>query len=68
MLFVAYINTLPDKIESSGIFSFADDNKLFRNIESDSNVLLLQGDIDNKSTTPGQQIHCSASIQINFIQ
>ena len=32
VLFVAYINTLPDEIETSDIFLFADDNKLFRNI------------------------------------
>ena len=32
VLFVAYINTLPDVIESSNILTFADDNKLFRSI------------------------------------
>ena len=46
VLFVAYINALPDEIESSGIFLFADDNKLFKNIYSDSDTLLLQRDID----------------------
>ena len=46
VLFVAYISTLADKIESSEIFLFADDNKLFRSIYSDSDALLLQGDID----------------------
>ena len=29
VLFVAYINILPDEIESSEIFLTADDNKLF---------------------------------------
>ena len=47
VLFVAYINTLPDEIKSSDIFLFGDDNKLFRNIYSDSDALLLQSDIDN---------------------
>ena len=46
VLFVAYINTLPDEIESSEIFLFSDDNKPFRSIYSDSDALLLQGDID----------------------
>ena len=46
VLFTAYINTLPDEIESSEILLFADDNKLFRSIYSDSDALLLQGDID----------------------
>ena len=46
VLFIAYINTLPDEIESSEILLFADDNKLFRSIYSDSDALLLQGDID----------------------
>ena len=45
MLFVAYINTLQDEIESSEIFLFSDDNKLFRSIYSESDALLLQGDI-----------------------
>ena len=46
VLFVAYINTLTDEIESSDIFVFADDNKLFRNIYSDCDALLLQEDIN----------------------
>ena len=45
-LFVAYINTLPYKIESYVIFLFADYNNLFRNIYSDSDALSLQRDID----------------------
>ena len=46
VLFVAYINTLPDEIESSDIFLFADDIELFRNMCSDSDALLLQRDIN----------------------
>ena len=46
VLFIAYINTLPDEIKNSDIFLFADDNKLFRGIYSDSDALLLQGDIE----------------------
>ena len=41
VLFVAYINVLLDEIESSETFPFADDNKLFRSIYSDSDALLL---------------------------
>ena len=46
VLFLECINTLPDEIESCDMFFFADDNKLFRNIYSDSDALLLQRDID----------------------
>ena len=46
VLFVAYINTLPDENESTDIFLFADKKKLFGNIYSDSDALLLQRDID----------------------
>ena len=41
VLFVAYINVLLDEIESSETFPFADDNKLFRSIYSDSDALLF---------------------------
>ena len=41
VLFVAYIDTLPNEIESPDIFLFADGNKLFRNIYSDSDAILL---------------------------
>ena len=69
MLFVAYINTLPDEIESSDIFLFADDNKLFRNIYSDSNALLLQRNIGNMhswSTNSLLRFHPDKCYSINI--
>ena len=58
VLFVAYINTLPDEIESSDIFLFADDNKLFRNIYSDSDALLLKRDIDKMYSWSTNSLLC----------
>ena len=66
VLFIAYINTLPDKIESASIFLFAGDNKLFRNTYSYGDALLLQVDIGK--IEPGQPVPCSVPIQINFTQ
>ena len=69
VLFVAYINTLPDEIESSEIFLFAGDNKLFRSIYSDSNALLLQGDIDKMyswSANSLLQFHSDKCYSINI--
>ena len=59
LLFVAYINTLPDEHESSDIFLFVDNNKLLEifTIVPMQDVLL----------TPGKQSHCSVSVQINVI-
>ena len=70
VLFVAYINTLPVEIESSKIFLFADDNKLFRSIYSDSDALLLQGDINKMyswSTNSLLHFHPDKSYSINII-
>ena len=69
VLFVAYINTLPDGIESSDIFIFADDNTLFRNIYSDSDALLLQRDIDKMhswSTNSLLRFHPDKCYSINI--
>ena len=44
VLFVIYINDLLDNISSSGLM-FADDTKLFRQIRSREDALLLQSDI-----------------------
>ena len=69
VLFVACINTLPDKIESSKIFLFADDNRLFRNIYSDSDALFLQRDIDKMqswSTNSLLRFHPDKCYSINI--
>ena len=47
ILFVLYINDLPDTIsEGTWIFLFADDTKIFREIRSDEDKVILQRDID----------------------
>ena len=69
VLFVAYINTLPDENESTDIFLFADDNKLFGKIYSDSDALLLQRDIDKIypwSTNPLLRFHLDKCYSINI--
>ena len=69
VLFVAYINTLPNEIESSEIFLFSDDNKPFRSIYSDSDALLLQGDIDKMyswSTNSLLRFHPDKCYSINI--
>ena len=69
VLFNPYINTLPGEIESSKMFLFADDNKLFRSIDSDSDALLLQGDIDKMyswSTSSLLRFHSGKCYSINI--
>ena len=46
ILFVIYINDLPDIVRSSDSFLFADDTKIMRQISSENDSLLLQSDID----------------------
>ena len=55
ILFVIYINDLPDKLESN-CYMFADDTKIFRQIASTSDNDILQSDVkklENWSATYG---------------
>jgi hypothetical protein len=45
ILFLLFINDLPDLVNSS-VKLFADDTKIFRKIENDADICLLQEDID----------------------
>ena len=46
VLFIAYVNDLPDSVLSS-LFMFADDTKLYRAITSEFDCDILQHDLDN---------------------
>ncbi len=46
VLFVVYINDLPDSLDSSA-YLFADDTKVFRIIKDTQDKQLLQQDMDN---------------------
>ena len=46
ILFVVYINTLIEVVEYSNLFLFADDNKLFKIIQTEQDSSLLECDIE----------------------
>ena len=46
LLFLVYINDLPDCIQYANCFLFADDTKLLKPIESEGDEILLQSDLD----------------------
>jgi uncharacterized membrane protein len=46
MLFVIYINDIPEMVESS-TYLFADDTKIFREIREEKDEKMLQADLDN---------------------
>ena len=47
MLFLLYVNDLPDVVENSKIACFADDTKIFRPVDSNTDASLLQSDLSN---------------------
>ena len=49
LLFVLYMNDLPDNIRSE-VFMFADDTKVFREIRDDTDRVTLQTDLDELQT------------------
>jgi hypothetical protein len=46
ILFIIYINTLPDQVLDSDIFLFADDTKIFRKVNTEEDQHKLQMDIN----------------------
>ena len=62
VLFVAYINALPDEIKSLDKFFFAVYRKMFRKTYGDSDAVLATSSIS------GQQFHCFISTQTNIMQ
>lgn len=47
ILFVVYINTLPEVVENSEVFLFADDTKAFKEVHTKNDCDSLQTDINN---------------------
>ena len=47
ILFLLYVNDLPEVIENSTVASFADDTKIFRCIDSINDAASLQDDLEN---------------------
>ncbi|CAB4034019.1 Hypothetical predicted protein [Paramuricea clavata] len=47
ILFLLYVNDLPDAIKNSKVSSFADDTKVFKCIDSISDESLLQSDLNS---------------------
>ena len=64
ILFLLYVNDLPDAVENSKVACFADDTKIFRCVDSISDAALLQSDLsnlENWSTSSGlvfNQLKC----------
>jgi hypothetical protein len=64
ILFLLYVNDLPDAIENSKVACFTDDTKIFRCVDSISDAALLQSDLsnlENWSTSSGlifNQLKC----------
>ena len=64
ILFLLYVNDLPDAVQNSTVACFADDIKIFRRIDSTSDAELLQSDLSNlekRSSTSGlvfNQLKC----------
>ena len=50
MLFLLYVNSLPDAVRSSQITSFADDTKIFKEMTSTHDAEQLQEDLSNLGT------------------
>ena len=47
MLFLLYVNSLPDAVRSSQIAAFADDTKIFKETTSTRDAQQLQEDLSN---------------------
>ena len=61
MLFVLYVNSLPDVVRSSQIAAFADDTKVFKEITTTSDAEQLQEDLSDLVTWSD-----SASLNFNY--
>jgi len=71
LLFIMYMNDLPNAVLFSKIFLFADDTKCFKNIRVNSDTHLLQEDVNclfDWSLTSHLSFHPSKSCHLSFNQ
>ena len=62
MLFLLYVNSLPDVVRSSQIAAFADDTKVFKDITSTREQKQLQGDLSDLVTwSHSARLNCNYS-------
>ena len=47
LLFVMYINDLPELVSSNSIYLFADDTKIFKHVENENDAAFLQRDLQS---------------------
>jgi hypothetical protein len=47
ILFLLYVNNLPDAVNNAKVVSFADDTKLFKCVDSHIDGASIQSDLDN---------------------
>ena len=69
LLFVVYVNDLPDTVLHSKMLLFADDTKCFRQIKSQTDQQILQTDLNllsNWSTVSRLSFNPSKSVHISF--
>ena len=74
VLFLLYVNDLPDAVQNSSVACFADDTKIFRCVNSISDAALLQNDLtklNSWSTSSGlafNQLKCKCLCVTRKIQ
>ena len=71
LLFIIYMNNIPDSVFYSNIYLFADDTKCFKRIIVQNDMDLLQSDINclfNWSSTTHLSFHPSKSCHLSFNQ
>ena len=47
LMFLLYVNNLPNNVKSSRVAIFADDTKVFNAVQSPNDAVMLQEDISN---------------------
>ena len=66
LLFIVYVNDLPDTVLHSNMLLFADDTKCFRHIKSQTDQQILQTDLlSNWSTVSHLSLNPSKSVHIS---